>query len=127
MAEKEKFQREYIIRSSPRVLYSHISTPSGLSEWFADNVTIKDGVYTFHWEDSDEAARLLGKKDKEYTRFQWLEDEGTDCFLELRIKIDSLTKEVALIITDFAEPDEVEEASMLWDSQIEELKHVIGS
>jgi uncharacterized protein YndB with AHSA1/START domain len=26
------------INSSPQLLYQYISTPSGLSEWFADNV-----------------------------------------------------------------------------------------
>ncbi|HBH05325.1 MAG TPA: hypothetical protein DDX92_01820 [Flavobacteriales bacterium] len=127
MAEKEKYEREYTIRSSPNVLYNFIATPSGLSEWFSDNVTIKNDVYTFHWDDSQEQAHLLGRKDKEYARFRWLEDEGTNAYFEMRIKIDSLTKDVALIVTDYAEADEIEESAMLWDSQIEELKHVIGS
>ncbi len=86
MAEKEKYEREYTIRSSPNVLYNFIATPSGLSEWFSDNVTIKNDVYTFHWDDSQEQAHLLGRKDKEYARFRWLEDEGTNAYFEMRIK-----------------------------------------
>ena len=31
------------------------------------------------------------------------------------------------MITDFAEEDEIEEAKMLWDNMISDLKHVLGS
>lgn len=127
MATKEKYTREYFMRSSPHVLYNYISAPSALAEWFAENVVNKAGVFTFTWEGSDEVAKLVSKTKEVSIRFQWLEDEGTDCYWEMAIKIDSLTKDVALMVTDFAESDEVEESIQLWDSQIDALKHVIGS
>ncbi|MGB0391575.1 MAG: START-like domain-containing protein [Salibacteraceae bacterium] len=124
---KEKYTREYFMRSSPHVLYNYISAPSALAEWFADNVVNKDGIFTFTWEGADEVAKMLNKKKEESIRFQWIDDEGTDCYWEMAIKIDSLTKDVALMVTDFADHDEVEESIQLWDSQIDALKHVIGS
>lgn len=129
MQDKEKYQLEYTINSSSNVLFNFISTPSGLQEWFSDMVNVKKDVFTFEWDGSEEQARLLAKKDKEFIRFQWLsdEEEGNDTFFEFRVRIDSLTKDVALLITDFAEPDEKEEAVLLWNSQIDELKHTIGS
>ena len=129
MQDKEKFQLEYTINSSSNVLFNFVSTPSGLQEWFSDMVNVKNDVFTFEWDGSEEQARLLAKKDKEFIRFQWLTDEedGNDAFFEFRVRIDSLTKDVALLITDFAEPDEKEEAVLLWNSQIDELKHTIGS
>lgn len=125
--EKEKYQIEFELRSSPKVLYNRLATPSGLAEWFADDVNVKDGVFTFSWDGADEEATLIEKKADEFIRWQWTDDEGTDCYFEMRIRIDKITKEVALVVTDFAEPDEVDSAMRLWESQIHELQHVIGS
>ncbi|WP_373657448.1 START-like domain-containing protein, partial [Escherichia coli] len=38
MSEKIKYEMEFPITASPQLLYQYISTSSGLSEWFADNV-----------------------------------------------------------------------------------------
>ena len=129
MSEKIKYALEIEVKSSTKVLYNMISTPSGLSEWFADNVNIKNDVFTFFWGDSSEEAKLLTKKKGESIKFQWMEDfeDGEKSYFELVIKVDELTNDVALIITDFAEEDELDEAKLLWDNQINDLKKVIGS
>ena len=126
--DREEFKLEYIIKSSPNVLYNYLKTPSGLSDWFADNVNIKDDVYSFFWDGSEEEALLLAKKDKEFVRFRWLDDEedGEDYYFEFYIKVDSLTGETALIITDFAEPDEKDESILLWEKQVTNLKRLLG-
>lgn len=127
--KKEKYQIEFLIKTSVRILYNMISTPSGLAEWFSDDVNIANNVYTFFWDGSEEEARLLNKKRDLFTRFRWLADEedGNEAYFEFRIKIDDITNEVALIVTDFAEEDELEESQALWSSQVENLKHVLGS
>lgn len=126
--EKVKFELEFIVNSSPKIIYNCLSTPSGLSEWFADDVNIKGDVFTFMWEGSEEQAKLLTKKRDEFVKFQWLDDieEGLKTYFELRIKIDAMTNERAIIVTGFADEDEVEEAKALWGSQINELKHILG-
>jgi len=126
MAEKIKYELEILIRSSPKVLYNCLSTPSGLSSWFADIVNIKDDVFTFIWDGSEEKAKLLNKKVPEFISFKWEEDEDEESYFEFRIKTDPITKELALIITDFAEEDEVEESKRLWDAQVSSLKHILG-
>lgn len=127
--EMEKYELEFIVNASPKIIYNCISTPSGLSEWFADDVNIKDDVFTFMWDGSEEQAKLLTKKRDEFVKFQWMEqvEEKLKTFFELRIKIDPMTNERAIIVTDFAEEDEIEEAKALWGSQIGELKHVLGA
>ncbi len=127
--EKEKYELEFIVNASPKIIYNCLTTPSGLSEWFADDVNIKGDVFTFIWEGSEEQAKLLTKKRDEFVKFQWLEqaEEGLKTFFELRIKIDPMTNERAIIVTDFAEEDELEEAKALWESQINDLKHVLGA
>ena len=97
--EKVKVELEYIIKTSPNVLFTCLSTPSGLSEWFANDVNIKDQTYTFFWDRSEESA-LLMKSKRDSVRFQWEDDEGEDYYFEMAIKIDDLTKHVALIVTE---------------------------
>ena len=129
MEEKIKFEMEFPIHASPQLLFQYISTPSGLSEWFADNVNSRGEVFTFIWNDTEEQARLLSKKTGERIKFRWLEDEEEEFnyYFELKIQVDDITKDVSLIVTDFIDEDEMEEAKMLWDNQISDLKQVLGS
>jgi hypothetical protein len=129
MSDKKKYEIEFPLRTSSKVLYTMLSTPSGLSEWFCDNVNLKEDVFTFIWDGSEEQARLLTKKNGESVKFRWMEaeEEGDSSYFELRIQIDSITKDVALIVTDFAEEDEVEESKRFWIGQLTELKQVLGA
>lgn len=129
MEVKIKYELEFPINSSPQLLYQYISTPSGLSEWFADNVNSRGEYFTFIWNDSEEKARVASKKTGEKIKFRWIDenDADTDYFFELRILEDEITKDVSLMVVDYAEEDEVGEAKLLWENQISDLKHVIGS
>ena len=128
MDDKIRFDIEFPIQASPQLLYQYISTPSGLSEWFSDNVNSRGELFTFIWDDSEEQAKLLSKKSGERVKFKWLNDEDDQTsYFEIRIQVDEITKDVSLMITDFAEEGEIEEAKMLWENQISDLKHVLGS
>ena len=129
MSEKIKYELEFEVKSSTSVLFNMISTPSGLSEWFADDVNIKDDVFSFFWDGASENAKLLTKRKGESVKFQWEEhaDDGLKTFFEMAIKVDDLTNDVALMVTDFADEDEMDEAKRLWENQIADLKMVIGS
>ncbi|MDG2363039.1 MAG: START-like domain-containing protein [Flavobacteriales bacterium] len=127
--EKEKYQVEYPINSSKGVLYNCMSTPSGLSEWFCDDVNIKKDVHTFIWDGSEEVAKLVTKKKDEYVKFKWMESEEDDndgTYFELRIRVDEMTGERAIIVTDFAEEDDIEDARELWVAQLDRLRRVLG-
>ena len=121
-----KFEIEFVFQSSPQLLYQYISTPSGLSEWFADDVNSRGELFSFIWDGAEEVAFLLKKKSDEFVKFRWEESEE-DYYFEMRIIVDEITKDVSLFVTDFADDDELEEAKMLWDNQISDLKQVIGS
>lgn len=129
MEEKIKFEIEFPIQASPQLLYQYLSTPSGLSEWFSDNVNSRGEIFTFFWDDSEEQAKLLSKKSGERVKFRWLfdEEEGNTYYFEIRIQVDEITKDVSLIVTDYAHEGEVDEAKMLWTNQISDLKQVLGS
>ena len=127
MSTKKKFEMEFVIQASPQLLYQYISTASGLSEWYADNVNVRSEKFTFIWDGNEEEAMLLKKKSDQYVRFQWSHSESSEEFFELRIVVDEITNDVSLFVIDFAEEDEVEESKMLWYNQIDDLKHVLGS
>ena len=122
-----KFELEYNLNCSPKVLFSRLSTPEGLGEWFADNVDVDGDIFTFFWNSSESKARLSAMKENKLVRFEWIGMENEDSnYFEFRINIEELTGDLALIIYDFAEPDEKEDAIYLWDSQINDLKRILG-
>ena len=123
---KQKFELEYTINSSPKVLFNRLSTAGGLSEWFADNVNVKGETFTFIWGESEQIAELILKKDNKYVRFRWIDDEEEKFYFEFKVNIHELTGDVALLITDFAEEDELDDTIELWNTQIAKLKHVLG-
>jgi uncharacterized protein YndB with AHSA1/START domain len=123
---KTKYELEYTLNTSPGFLYTRLSTPEGLSEWFADDVNLKKEKFLFIWEGAEQEATVIQKKANKYIRFHWEDDEDQDNYFEFRIHTDELTGDVALLITDFAEEDEKDDAIDLWDTQISELKHAIG-
>jgi len=129
MNAKVRYEIEFPVNSSSHLLYQYISTPSGLSEWFADNVNSRGEVFTFIWNDSEEKARLIFKKTGERVRFKWLDenDNDTEYFFEIIIMEDEITKDVSLVVVDFAEEDELVASKLLWANQISDLKQVIGS
>lgn len=125
---KIKFELEIPIHASPTMLYQYFATPSGLEEWFADRVNSRGKLITFIWDGSEEEATVVSKKNLERVRYKWTESEGDDSYFEFKIEVDPITKDVSVIVTDFAEDEEsAEEAKMLWENQIEELKHSIGA
>jgi len=124
-----KYDLEYTLNCSPKVLFSRLSTAAGLSEWFADDVTVEGNLFTFHWSKTEYKAILTAVKENKLVRFEW-DDNGEDKetnFFEFRIIVHDITGDLALLITDFAEPDEKEDAIYLWDTQINDLKRVLGS
>lgn len=128
MTTKIKYQLEYVINTAPKLLYSRLTTPSGLAEWFADDVHIKGQNFIFIWDKIEQEAKVILKKPNEYIRFKWLDDESDDkeIYFEFLITKEELTGDVALIITDFADDDEISQSSELWDKQITVLKRALG-
>ena len=125
MHEKKPFELEFAFKASPGILYNFLTTPSGLSQWFADSVDVEDKVYTFNWSGSLEQAVLLDEVENEYARFHWVESEN-DEFFEFRIVVAEITSDTILKITDFAADYELKDQKMLWENQVAELQKRIG-
>ena len=126
MSDKIKYELEFPIQASPNMLYQYISSASSLSEWYADNVNSRGKIFSFFWDGVEEKAELVSSKNNQFVKFKWLEEDD-NYYFEIKIVVDELTKDVSLMVTDFSEEDEVEESKMLWESQIADLKQVLGS
>ena len=127
--KKSKFKIEYpLSNSSPNILWNSIGTVYGLSEWFADEVK-KDEVernIIFVWDKHEHKAVMLQTIPNTSIRFQWEDDKGTDAYFEMKIVPSQLSNDMMLIVTDFAEHDDVDDSIMLWNKQVETLKRQLG-
>jgi len=125
--KKTIFNIEYPLRSaSINILWNSISTPLGLAEWFADGVTVNGTEFTFSWEGNEQTGFLVHTKTNCSIRFQWEEDIDSEFYFEFRIAMLEVTGNLALIITDFAEPGEKEDSILLWNKQVEVLRRKTG-
>jgi len=126
IVERVKLELEFVIKSSPTILYQYLSTPSGLVEWFCDDVNIKGSKqYSFFWDGSENKAELVKKVNGKLIKFKLL-DNPSDEYFQFEVTKDELTGDIGLLITDFVDEDEVEEMNLLWESQVTDLKHALG-
>lgn len=123
---KQLYTLEFPVRCSPTILYTFLATPSGLSEWFADNVDEHEGVFYFGWSGSVEKAERLESEQEKFIRFRW-ETSPKDEYFEFRIDKSEITNQTILVIKDFAEKKEIKDQSQLWDYQVRELFHRLGN
>ncbi len=126
MSKKVLYTLEYPVRCSPGILYDFLRTPAGLQEWFADKVDERDGLFSFSWNGTEDKAELLESEEDKFVRFRW--DHMTkDEYFEWRIDKSEVTNQTILIISDFAEKKEIKDQSQLWEYQVKELFHRLGS
>ena len=126
MSKKQLYTLEYPVRCSPTILFEFLSNPSALQEWFADEVNEKDGVYSFGWDGSVDLADLVDKDQDKFIRYRWQTSEADEYF-EFEIDKSEVTNQTILNVKDFAEKKEIKDQSQLWEYQIKELFHRLGS
>ena len=124
--KKELFSLEIPINASPSLLFEYLSTASGLQEWFADKVEDRGNEYTFTWDGSEDVAIQIESDENKFVKYRW-DYQGPEEFFEFRIERSPITNETVLRITDFAGKFDLESQKQLWERQITDLKHRIGS
>ena len=124
---KSKFIGEYSINASRKMLFPYISTASGLSQWFADDVNItEDKVYTMFWDGEVNRAKIVSIKANRFIKFEFEGEDDDDLnFIEIRLEMNELTQEVYIKITDYSDIDN-QEVSDLWEGLIHDLKEIVG-
>src|SRR5436190_28564 len=115
--KKTMYTLEYPVRCSPAILFEFLSSPVGLQEWFADKVDQRDQTYYFSWNGSSDTAEVVDQIENDYIRYRW-DYYDVDEFFEFRIEQSSITNEIILKITDFADKTDLKDQERLWNSQV---------
>ena len=94
-------------------------------------MTEEDGVFTFTWgepwtERDTRKAQLIEYVKYDHIKLKWEYDEDDDCYWEMRIGKSDLTNLLNLLITDFAEDDDVDGLKILWESNLDRLHRASG-
>ena len=126
MSKKVLYTLEYPVRCSPGILFDFLRTPAGLQEWFADKVDERDGQFSFSWNGTEDKAELVDSEEDKFVRFRW-DYQNKDEYFEWRIDKSEVTNQTILVISDFAEKKEIKDQSQLWEYQVQELFHRLGS
>ena len=123
---KQLYTLEYPVRSSAGILFEFLSTPAGLQEWFAEKVDEREGIFSFTWDSTTDKAELLEMEEDKFIRFHWLHAPKNEYF-EFAIEKSEVSNQTILVIKDFAEKKDVPDQKRLWDFQVGDLFHRIGS
>ena len=126
MSKKVLYTLEYPVRCSPGILYEFLRTPAGIQEWFADKVDERDGKFSFSWNDTEDKAELIDSEEDKFVRFRW-DYMGKEEYFEWRIEKSEVTNQTILVISDFADKKEIKDQSQLWEYQVKDLFHRLGS
>ena len=130
--KKKRIILEYELNAtSPSIIWPVISEASGLERWFADEVERTGSSLKFTWGTSymnkDERNATIVKEQKEkLIRFKWDGDEDPEAYCEMKIEIGEITNDCVLVITDFAEADDLDSLRELWDDNMESLHQATG-
>ena len=126
------FNGEYEVNASKKMLYPYISTASGLSQWFADDVNVnnQDKTLTFIWDGEENIAKIAAQRTNSYVKFEFLprneEEEKDPCWVEIRLEMNELTQSVFLKIIDYSDIDDEEELTEIWENNIHALREIVG-
>lgn len=126
MSGRQQYKVEFPLRAKPELVYNYMTDPSGLATWFADDVSVNGDQYTFYWEGSQEGAQLVQRKPNKLVKYKWT-DRPEEEYLTFEIQKDDLTEDTSIIVYDYDDAEEVEEAKLMWESVIEQLKGTIGA
>jgi hypothetical protein len=122
----EKLELEYPVNSNPKILFFFLNAPTGLTEWFCDDLNIDEKIFTFFWDNENRSAVLLDSKTNKYARFRWL-DMPEDTYFEFKIQVEDITRQLSLFITDYEPIEDHDNSKLLWDSQVNKLFQCIGA
>lgn len=118
----EKYTLEFPIKTTPKLLNQFLLHPTGLQQWFADDVQQDEDILTFNWSGEKEQAKIIVAKARNRIKWQWLNEIQPENYCELSYSICAMTNQTIVTITDTAKSENVADAIQLWQHAIQQLK-----
>lgn len=128
---KNQFVADYQLNASKKIVYTYLSTASGLQEWFADKVRIdEDKNYIFNFDQEDHYAKQTIVKANLHVRWDFFDPKSpksaVESFIEFKLDETELTQSLFLKVIDQSNFYTLEELEGIWESLILKLKETIG-
>ena len=109
-----------------------ISNAAGLQKWLADVVTENGDEWTFTWghpwtERDTKVSKLLELEKYDHIKLKWdYQEDDPNAYWEMRIEQSELTGNLNLLVTDYADAEDIDDLNDLWDANMERLHRVSG-
>lgn len=128
---KNKFVADYQINTSKKMLFPYLSTASGLSEWFADDVSInEDKNFIFRYDGEDHLAKIASIRANAHIKFEFVDPQNLDDrdhpYIEFKVEENELTQTLFLKVIDYSDAYDGGELESIWEGLIGSLKEIIG-
>ena len=129
----QKITLEYPLSTkSTRLVWDMISNAAGLQKWLADQVVEDEESMTFTWghpwtERDTKTSQILECNKYSHIRMKWdYQEEDPQAFWEIRLEPSELTGQLNMLITDYADADDIEDLRGIWDENLDRLHRVSG-
>ena len=129
---KTKITIERALRSrTESIIWKLISTPAGLSRWIAEEVRQEGNLLVFTWGkpgqvyESRQADIIEVVKNLSF-RFRWQDEEDPEAYTELKLTRIGVTDDFAILITDYSDPDDIQDMTYMWNHDLDRLQYKTG-
>ena len=129
---KQRFNTEYELQSNVEsIIWTLISTPSGLQKWLADKVEEHERSLTFTWGNPADVhemrtADIVQLIKNNLIRMRWQDEENPEAYWEIKMAKSELTNDYILEVTDYALPEDMDDLKDIWQQNFEELHRSTG-
>jgi uncharacterized protein YndB with AHSA1/START domain len=128
---KRRFEMEYSINASPKILFPYIASASGLSQWFCDDVRLDpDHRLDMVWDKQSHFAEIVTQRPGRSIRYVFLDEQKRPLqdanYLDFTLELSRITDEVFLRVTDYSEHSDTQEQQELWEGLVGKLRDQVG-
>ena len=132
MNNKQKLYLEYPLNTkSAQLVWELISSDHGLERWIADRVSEDNGILSFTWGDPwgehhSLAANIVEREKNSHLKLQWVDEDTPEAYWEIRMGRSDMTDQICLYVTDYAQQDDLDDLTTLWEGNMERLHAATG-
>jgi uncharacterized protein YndB with AHSA1/START domain len=130
-SSKRRFEMEYPINASPRLLFPYLASASGLSQWFCDDVRLDpDHRLNMVWDRQNHYAEIALQRPGRSIRYVFLDERKQPLhdanYLDFSLEYSKITDGVFLRVTDYSDHSNAQEQQELWDGLVSKLREQVG-
>ncbi len=128
---KQRFEMEYSINASLKILFPYIASAPGLAQWFCDDVRLDlDQRMDMVWDKQSHFAEVAAQRPGRSIRYVFLDEQkclAPDAsYLDFTLEASRITDEVFLRVTDYSDYTDLQEQHELWAGLVGKLRDQVG-